>query len=177
VVVAFVAGLTAWIVIDANDDAQRVACATELPTGSEAPAVGSPPPSFVLRSLDGSCVDLASFRGRPVVINFWASWCHPCREEFPMFRTALDRYGDDGLEILGVIHDDIPSDSRRFARQEDADWPLLLDQTDATAQAYGVGQIPQTFFVDRSGVVTARLFGLSKGDFKRELGRILAPSG
>jgi cytochrome c biogenesis protein CcmG, thiol:disulfide interchange protein DsbE len=173
VVLALVAGVTTWVVVDTQDDAAPHRCHAQLPTGTNGPAVGDRPPTFVLRSLDGSCVDLAAFRGRPIVVNFWASWCHPCRDEFPMFRAASEKYGD-AVEIIGVVHDDIPADARRFARQQRADWPLLVDETDAVYDAYGGTGIPETFFIARDGTVNAHLFGLSERDFKEELRRILA---
>jgi cytochrome c biogenesis protein CcmG, thiol:disulfide interchange protein DsbE len=178
-VVALVAGATAWVVVDAEHDDSAASqssshCKVELPADAGTPTAGSTPPTFVLRALDGACVDLTSYRGRPVIVNFWASWCNPCRDEFPMFRTARAKHASEGLEILGIVHNDIPGDARQFARQQNADWPLLLDGSNAVADAYGIVQIPQTFFIRRDGTISAHLFGLSRHDFEVELQRILA---
>jgi DsbE subfamily thiol:disulfide oxidoreductase len=115
-------------------------------------------PQFRVPGLDGGCIDLADFRGKPVVLNFWASWCTPCREEFPLLKEANDRYRDDGLEIIGISYRDIDDDARRFADDEGADWLLGFDEDNEVAQEYGVRPIPQTFFIDRDGNISSRRF-------------------
>ena len=121
--------------------------------------VGQPAPAFDLERLDGGRVRLADFDGRPLIVNFWASWCGPCKDEFPIFRAARERHAADGLEILGVIHDDGPEAARAFAESQDAEWPMLLDPDDAAYNAYRVLALPTTFYVDRDGIVRAVSFG------------------
>ena len=123
------------------------------------PLVGQPAPHFTLQSLDGGTVSLADYRGRPVVVNFWASWCVPCRDEFPLLRDARAQHAGTGLEVLGIIHDDGPQAARAFAASYDADWPLLLDQDDAAWNAYRGLAVPVTFFIDRDGIIQAVSFG------------------
>ncbi|HVM31047.1 MAG TPA: TlpA disulfide reductase family protein [Candidatus Limnocylindrales bacterium] len=122
--------------------------------------LNEPAPDFELERLDGSgTLRLADLRGRPVLVNFWASWCLPCREEFPLFREVRDRHHQDGLEIVGVVHRDGPEAARRFAAEEGGDWPMVLDPDELAWRAYGGQLLPITFFIDREGVVRSVSFG------------------
>ena len=138
------------------------------------PLLGTAAPDIDLASLDGTRVQLSELRGRPVIVNFWATWCIPCREEFPLLATAYAEHATDGLEILGVIHDDSVDGARRFAEAHGATWPMLLDADDAAWADYiGVG-LPMSFFIDREGVVRGfSLGGFSEAGLDRHLERIL----
>ncbi len=124
------------------------------------PLLNKPAPNFDLVALDGSHVKLSDYLGRPVIVNFWASWCGPCRDEFPQFVGALRDHGAQGLQILGLIHDDNAGAAAAFAASEKATWPMLMDTGDAVWNAYiiPVG-VPATFFIDRTGIVRATSFG------------------
>jgi cytochrome c biogenesis protein CcmG/thiol:disulfide interchange protein DsbE len=138
-------------------------------TGS--PLLDQPAPDLQLETLDGHRVRLADLRGQPVIVNFWASWCEPCKEEFPLFRDAYAEHADEGLEILGVIHDDFAPSARDFARSQGATWPLLLDPDDA---AYRVLGLPSTYYIDREGIVRAVAFGPpSSGSLELQLRKVL----
>ena len=138
------------------------------------PLVGQPAPEIATTDLDGRPVRLSALRGRPVVVNFWASWCVPCREEFPLFRAAREEHAADGLEILGVVHDDSVDAARAFAREQEATWPLLDDRDDAIYAAYQVAGLPQTYYVDREGIVRGVSFGPPpSGALDEQLAKIL----
>ena len=135
--------------------------------GSSGPvaAVGSPAPAVVGTSLDGSTVSLASLKGHPVVVNFWASWCVPCRDEFPMFRDELARRGaSDGLVVLGVLYKDEADLAKSFVADFGATWPTVTDPDGKIADAYRIAAPPQTFFVDREGVIRAVQIGAMTAD-------------
>ncbi len=89
------------------------------------PLLGKPAPPIELADLAGGTVSLAEYAGRPVVVNFWASWCVPCRDEFPVFVAGRETYAEQGLEILGVIYKDNAESARTFAEDQGALWPLL----------------------------------------------------
>jgi peroxiredoxin len=136
--------------------------------------VGDAAPTFDLPGLDGGCVRLASLEDAPIVVNFWASWCHPCRQEFPMLQAAYDEHHDEGLEMVGVTYRDIDDDSREFVADEAATWTFAIDPDQLVADAYGVKAIPQTMFIDRAGTITARFYGpLTADDLDTELAKIL----
>lgn len=119
------------------------------------PLAGQAAPEIDLISLDGERVTLSSLRGRPVLINFWATWCPPCREEFPLMVQAYADHAEDGLEILGILHDDAAEGARAFVTDQGATWPVLLDPEDAAWEDYlGVG-LPTSFYVDAEGIVQA----------------------
>ena len=169
-----VAALVAWALAirDTDGDADRT---TATPPVGDTPIAGEPAPDFELPTLDGGTISLSELRGRPVIVNFWASWCHPCRVEFPLLADALDEHADDELAVDGVTYRDIESDSRDFVDETGASWPQAVDEDGAVARAYGVRAIPQTFFVDRDGRVTDRLFGFtSEQDLTQPLAEILA---
>ena len=166
-----VAAIVAWALAIRDDDGDAGAGGRPPATGSETPIAGEPAPDFELPTLDGGSVRLSEFRGRPVVINFWASWCHPCRTEFPLLADSLDDHADDELAVVGVTYRDIESDSRAFVDETGATWPQAVDEDGDVARSYGVRAIPQTFFVDRDGNVSGRLFGFSSED---ELNEALA---
>jgi cytochrome c biogenesis protein CcmG, thiol:disulfide interchange protein DsbE len=109
-------------------------------------------PGFVLESLEGEeQVSLADFRGRPIVLNFWASWCGPCKDEAPMLQSAWERYRDRGLVVLGIDAQDFRVDGRRFADRYALTYPLAYDGTGSTLGRYGLTGFPETWFVSRSG--------------------------
>jgi cytochrome c biogenesis protein CcmG, thiol:disulfide interchange protein DsbE len=118
--------------------------------------VGDLAPDFELATLDGGSVRLSELRGTPVVLNFWASWCTPCREEFPVLRAA-HRAADGEYAVVGVDTDDIRSDATDFAVEQRARWPNGFDADGEVAKRYGVIAKPQTFVIDGDGVITARL--------------------
>jgi cytochrome c biogenesis protein CcmG/thiol:disulfide interchange protein DsbE len=138
--------------------------------------VGSPAPDFSLPALDGDGeVRLADFRGRPVIVNFWASWCNPCRQEFPLLQQALRDHRSDRLAVIGVTYRDIPDDSRDFVSQMRATWPQAVDDDRAVAKAFGVRSIPVTFFVRADGTIAARVFGFtSEAALADPLAKLLA---
>jgi cytochrome c biogenesis protein CcmG, thiol:disulfide interchange protein DsbE len=138
--------------------------------------LGKPAPNFTLRTLDGRTVSLSSLRGRPVIVNFWASWCNPCRKEFPLLRSTLQKYKADRLAVVGVSFEDIDSDARAFAKDEHATWPLAVDiDNGLTAKTYGVRSVPTTYFVTPQGVIADQVFGqLPSGrGFQTSLSKIL----
>ncbi len=140
----------------------------------EGATVGDPAPTFDLPGLDGGCVRLERLEGAPLVVNFWASWCHPCRQEFPMLQAAYDEHQRDGLELVGVTYRDIDDDSRAFVADQDATWTFATDPDQLVADAYGVKPIPQTIFIARDGTITARFYGpLTADDLDTELAKIL----
>jgi cytochrome c biogenesis protein CcmG/thiol:disulfide interchange protein DsbE len=142
--------------------------------GTEPVAVGSPMPQFSLPELAGGCFDSADYEDRALIINFWASWCAPCRTEFPLLAEAREKYRTRGVEVIGVVSRDIASDAQRFADERDVEWPLVDDDDEIVGQAFGVRSIPETFFVAPDGTVTGHLFGFtSKRDLEREVDRML----
>ncbi len=127
---------------------------------SASPAgVGRPAPDFSLADLDGNPVRLADLIGRPVVVNFWASWCGPCVEEFPLLREAVERHGGDGLAVVGVVYDDRSEAARAFMERNDAGWVAAMDPGQRVAAAYGILGPPETFFIGRDGTIAARQIG------------------
>jgi len=176
-VVVAVGGLTAFVLADSNDDTSS---AQTTPGGRTCevrvePAAEGAAPLFQVPGLDGGCIDLADYRGRPVLLNFWASYCTPCREEFPLLKQAHDEHRDDDLAVIGISYRDIDDDARAFADDQDADWLLGFDDTGDIGTAYGVRPLPQTFFITRDGKISSRLFQAftSTKQLERELKPIL----
>jgi cytochrome c biogenesis protein CcmG/thiol:disulfide interchange protein DsbE len=160
-VVAAVAAVTTWVVLDEETTTSapraRSGCGVVVTPPTRPDAV----PTFRAPGLRGGCVDLARFRGDPLVVNFWASYCNPCRREFPLFKRALRKHRAAGLQVIGVSHDDIDADARAFADEFGATWPLALDPDDAIADAYVLRPpgLPHSYFVRRDGTISAHVFG------------------
>jgi cytochrome c biogenesis protein CcmG/thiol:disulfide interchange protein DsbE len=122
--------------------------------GAQEARAGASAPDFTLSALDSTTVHLAAFRGHPVVINFWATWCPPCIHEMPELATRFAQHREANLEVLAVNADGEKADKiRRFAAGMSLPFPVLLDPRIKTAAAYGVIQLPVTVFVDSSGVI------------------------
>lgn len=136
--------------------------------------VGEAAPAFTLSDLDGNRVSLADLRGRPVVVNFWASWCGHCREEFPLLASAAATHRDAGLAVVGIVFRDGAEPARDFMARFGATWPAAIDPDETVASQFGIIWPPDTFFIDRNGVVTSRQIGqLTSADLDRGLAGIL----
>ncbi len=140
----------------------------------DSPLIGKPAPAFTLRDLDGEVVRLRDLAGRPVVINFWATWCQPCIVEHPVLISGARRYSGR-VTFLGVVYQDRPELIRQFLRERGAWGPSLLDPDNGVALAYGVYGAPETFFIDAAGVIAEKVTGpVSPGQLDRILGGLLA---
>jgi thiol-disulfide isomerase/thioredoxin len=134
------------------------------------PLLGKQAPDFTLQDLTGKKVSLASFKGRPVLVNFWATWCGPCKYEIPWLTELHTQYASQGFEILGVSGDQLdPDDKAQLAKEKAAvvkaaktlqiNYPVLFD-ADAIEKAYGgVDVFPESFYVDKTGKVVAVITG------------------
>lgn len=122
-------------------------------------AIGSQAPDFALADLDGNPVRLADLRGRPVVLNFWSSYCGPCVEEFPLLREAAERHADDGLAIVGIVWRDRSEAARDFMARNGATWATVMDPGERVAHDYGILGPPETYFIGRDGTIVARQIG------------------
>jgi len=109
-------------------------------------------PAFTLDRLDrDGQLGVGDLKGRAVVVNFWASWCVPCRDEAPVLQKTYERYRDQGLVVLGVDVNDFRQDARRFMKRYGLTYPVVYDGKGSTVGKWGVRGFPETFFVDRTG--------------------------
>ena len=125
-------------------------------------------PARVLPRLGGGEGSLENFRGRPVVLNFWASWCAPCADEAPALKRAQAQLRRAGGTVLGVTVSDATEDSRAFMRKHGIDFPSLRDVEDELGEDYGRTGVPETFVIDRDGKIVAMSRGQVDDDFFRE---------
>ena len=146
--------------------------AYRLPHGHTGPAAtvsvaapGHGAPDFVLTDLQGHTLKLSDLRGKAVVLNFWATWCPPCKQEIPWFVDLQKRYGSQGLQIVGVaMDDDDPKEVVKFAAQNSINYPILIGEEKVAAQYGGIDYLPTTFYIDRNGIVLDRVFGQAGRD-------------
>ena len=167
--------VAAWLVAGLAALIAFLTVSVARPAGPvDTPIVGRPAPAFVLETLGGGQLSLADLRGSAVVLNFWASWCIPCREEAPLLTAADATYGPRGVRVLGVVYQDSAENARDFMRRYGQTYPGLLDPSGRTAIDYGVFGIPETFFIDAAGVVRSRQVGaLTEGDLRRQIEAIV----
>jgi cytochrome c biogenesis protein CcmG, thiol:disulfide interchange protein DsbE len=141
--------------------------------GSGGIAKGQPVPDIHGTALDGSPIDLASLRGHPVVVNFWASWCGPCQQEMPLLAQKAQEHDGSGLEILGVLSDDTAANGQAFEKTYGATWPSAFDGDGSIKRAYQVIGRPQSYFIDKDGILRSIQVGyLTDADFERQLAMI-----
>lgn len=132
---------------------------TRDPRTLASPLPGTAAPAFALQTLDGDTVSLAGLRGKVVVLNFWASWCIPCRQEHPALARAAERYPESDVRVVGVLYQDTPEGARRFLDALGGDWPTGLDPGSRTAIDFGVYGVPETYFIGREGRVARKHIG------------------
>jgi cytochrome c biogenesis protein CcmG/thiol:disulfide interchange protein DsbE len=127
-------------------------------------------PAFTLDRLDrDGQLSIDDLKGKAVVVNFWASWCIPCRDEAPVLQQTYERYRDQGLVVLGVDVNDFKQDARRFMERHGITYPVVYDGKGSTVGRWGVRAFPETFFVDRSGkLVGERIAGAVDIERNRE---------
>jgi peroxiredoxin len=121
--------------------------------------IGNVAPDFTLADIDGKSVSLSDYRGKPVLINFWATWCPPCVQETPFLQQIYDQQAGKGLVFLAVNIEENPAKVREFFAKNTLSLPVLFDFTGSTTSKYGVSSIPSTFFVDGSGVIRRKVVG------------------
>ena len=123
--------------------------------------VGTVAPDFTLVTLDGKKVKLSDYRGKAVLLNFWATWCGPCKVEIPWFMDLEREYGRQGLVVLGVaMDDDGKSSVPKFAQEMKIDYTVVLGNDDVADQYGGVEGLPTTFYLDRNGKIVKKVAGL-----------------
>jgi cytochrome c biogenesis protein CcmG/thiol:disulfide interchange protein DsbE len=138
-----------WVVMSrVRDDA-----AAEPAASPSRPEQGFTAPDLTLETLDGESVRLAQLRGQVVLINFWATWCPPCRDEMPAIQEAYDEHREEGLVVLAVNLMESDAQVSDFAGEMELTFPILMDRRGSVAERYRVQSLPTTYFVDRSGVI------------------------
>ena len=146
---AILAIAAGWILISR-------ATASPSAAGDSAPRQGFPAPEFALNTLEGQRVNLSDYRGKVVLINFWATWCPPCKAEMPVIQSAYKTYRDQGLEVLAIdstTDQDEATAARQFASVNGLAFPVLADVHGEASQLYQVQALPTSFFVDRQGKI------------------------
>ena len=141
--------------------------------------VGKVAPDFTLPALDGKAVTLSSYRGRPVVLTFFASWCHPCEEDMPVLERA-QRDSGNRIAVIGVNYEDIADDTRDFVHRLGVTFPTLIEDSadNPVAKRYDVHAMPDTEFIDAGGGVRDRIYGpTTSDDLKRAVQSLLDQPG
>src|SRR5438093_2615036 len=148
-------------------------------------------PDFLLEQLSAGQVQLSDFRGHPVVLNFWATWCAPCRKEMPQFVDAYQRYKTDGLVLLAVDMQEGASIIQPFAQERGMNFPIALDRDGEVGDEYRLLGLPTTFFIDRGGLIRGVFTGpveertgdtnvqgaIEPGELEKRIAEIMTPAG
>jgi len=143
------------------------------PSIIDSPLIGKPAPPFALKAVgSGETIDLTALRGKPVVLNFWATWCGPCYEEHPTL--VANARNLPNVQFVGVVFNDEEDKIMRFLAQRGTAYPTLLDTNGKTAIAYGVGGVPETYFINPAGTIVAKYAGpLSTEELQANLAKAL----
>lgn len=144
--------------------------AAALGTGSRAPEIG-------LRDLEGRRIQLGALRGKVVIVDFWASWCEPCKQELPALDELYGKYKDDGLVVIGVSVDRDESNAKKFLRRTPVSFPVVHDAGHRVAGRYEPPKMPSSYVIDKRGVVRYVHEGFRSGDaakMEREVKKLLA---
>jgi peroxiredoxin len=134
----------------------------------------APAPDFVLSQIGGQDLRISSYRGKVVLLDFWATWCYPCRQEIPHFVELQEKYRDRGLQIIGVSMDDSPEPVPAFVRQFHMNYPVVMGNAKIGELYGGLLGLPITFVLDREGRIVAKHVGATDAAvFEREITRLL----
>lgn len=141
-----------------------IGCVSQDPAirGPKSELIEKPAPDFTLRDLKGNQVSLSDFRGQPVVLNFWATWCAPCRAEIPHLEALYTKYKDQGLVVLGLNTETDYMKVKHFAEPQ-ISYTVLLD-AGPQSEGYDVRGIPYTYYIDREGIIRDSSVGFGPGD-------------
>ena len=148
-----VAGILMSLVVLLQPRSGPAALPVNLPGAAPAPTRGRLAPDFTLPTLSGSPITLSALRGQPIIVNFWATWCPPCRTEMPDLQAVWREHRAEGAVIIGVDLGEAPSTVSSFITRVEVDYPIALDIDERVGASYGVGALPATYFIDRQGVV------------------------
>ncbi len=143
----------------------------------QAKELSGPAPDFTLTTLDGDKVKLSDLKGQVVMINFWASWCGPCRQEMPLLNDIYAGYKKAGFVLLGVNLDESADDAKDFLKKTPVNFPVLLDSQGKVADLYKNQAMPSSYFVDRKGNLVHLHQGYKPGEeaeYKRVIKKLLA---
>ena len=146
---------TAWIALSRTTDDSTGG----RDGGAFLPERGFSAPDLILETPDGQAMRLSDYRGQVVLINFWATWCPPCRAEMPAIQKVYDQYREQGLVVLAVNLMETDAKVTAFADQIELTFPILMDRDGSVSDRYRVRSLPTTFFVDRSGVIQDIVIG------------------
>lgn len=155
---------------------------TRNPKEVQSPLVGRPAPGFAVVELNtGERLSLEMLRGKPFLLNFWASWCAACKQEAPILEAAYERYGPSGrgVRVVGIAIQDTVEDARRFAQKYGKRYFLALDNARGDVSLnWGLYGVPETFFVDARGIITHKHIGpLTWPDIETQMERLIAAPG
>ncbi|MDA0351056.1 MAG: TlpA disulfide reductase family protein [Chloroflexi bacterium] len=160
--VLVIGGLFIWREYGGTDAPSTVIAAGEAALAVE---VGEPVPDFQLATPDGGTLRLSDFRGQAVVLNFWATWCGPCRAEMPELQRIHDEHSADGsLTVIGVDVMESPGAVTAFAAELELTFPMALDSDGQLFETFGLIGLPGTFFIDADGVLRSRVLGQLHGE-------------
>lgn len=167
-----------WLLFSPSPFGQRGPSEVGLP--SSAPPVGQPAPDFTLPLFSGGTLSLHSLKGKPVILNFWASWCVPCKTETPLLVDLNKTYGPRGIVFVGVDVEDQERDARAFIKQHHVDYLVVQSDDEKVMNAYSVIGIPTTVFIGGDGMVVDKYAGGFVGPegekaLRARLERLLAP--
>lgn len=140
---------------------------------------GKAAPDFELKALDGKTVHLSDYRGKAVLLNFWATWCQPCKIEMPWFAELQKQYGPEGLQIVGIAVDEDASidDLAKFAGNLGVNYPILVGKESVEDQFGGVQFLPATLYINREGKIVDKVFGLKgRGEIEDSIKKALGPA-
>lgn len=148
------------------------------PPRLEGVRVGDRAPDFTLTGTDGKVMRLSDLAGKGVILNFWATWCGPCRQEMPLLQQAYEAHGSEGLVVLGVDVGEQPAQVQAFLKELGLTFPTVLDTDQETSRLYRVYGLPTTFFIDRQGVINYVLIGpADQALLDRQIPEILSTTG
>lgn len=153
-------------------NAARAAAILILSLPAFAAGAGTPAPDFTLTARDGGTVSLAKHRGEVIVLNFWATWCGPCRKEMPLLESIHRRYQERGLTLIGVNVERDPKAADAWLRQTPVTFPIVYDTESKVSQLYKVNGMPSTVFIDRRGNLRRIHQGYKPGDENEYLDQI-----